>query len=228
VIKKQMIKTISFDFDGVFVLDSEAVFKKKAWDLALGKYGDSYKPFLREGNSMFGSGKSGGRTEIFRYIYKKLGEPEESLDRLVKEGSETFDKYVQDKILEAGLVPGAMEMLKSFSTKGLSLYLNSGTATNALKRSAKNLKIDRFFKGILGSTRGKTENLLFIASQENVNPEEILVVGDGDSDFKAALELGCPFVGVANKWNEWSSKNKNLTLVNNISDVTKILENLTP
>lgn len=205
--KKSMItKVISFDFDGVFVQDSDAVFKRQAWKVALAPYEGRYELFLAEGNSLYGSGKPGGRVEILRHVYQRLGEPAHTLDARVGEAAKTFDDYVQKKIREAGVVPGARELLLTLSQHGLPLYLNSGTPTSALERSAHNLTIDHFFRGILGSTQSKVDNLLFIIKQERAVPAQILVVGDGDSDVTAAREVGCPFVGIANNWNRWGSE----------------------
>lgn len=218
------MKAVVFDFDGVFVLDSDGVFKKKAWDVALRAYGDQYKPFHREGESMFGSGKPGGRVEIFRHIYGRLGVSADRLNELVTEGSRVFDEYVQGRILEAGLVPGAMDMLENLSARSLSIYLNSGTATDALKRSAVNLKIDHFFSDILGSsTKSKVDNLLYIMRREDTKPANILVIGDGDSDVKAAKEVGCPFIGVANRWNKWDKDKKTFPLITDLREIIKFL-----
>lgn len=221
---EKSMKALVFDFDGVFVLDSDGIFKKEAWGRALALYGERYKPYLDEGNSMFGFGKSGGRMEIFRYICERLGEPADRLDELVAKAGKVFDEYVQKRILEAGLVSGAMEMLESLSVQGLSLYLNSGTATDALKRSAANLKIDHFFNDILGSTKSKVDNLLSVVAREHTEPMNIVVVGDGDSDIKAAKEVGCGFIGVSNRWNKWGEDNNKpfpLPLVTDLRDIVK-------
>ena len=43
----------------------------------------------------------------------------------------------------------------------------------------------------------KVENLWLAARSFNLRPEELVHVGDGDNDRKAAREFGCPFIGVA-------------------------------
>jgi phosphoglycolate phosphatase-like HAD superfamily hydrolase len=177
---------------------------------------------------MFGWGKPGGRMEILRHVFERLGEPANTLDARVAEAAQAFDNYVQAKIFEAGMVPGAMEMLKDISKRGISMYLNSGTATAALVLSARNLQIHHFFNGILGSTKepiggSKVHNLGFMKQQELVETDEILFVGDGDSDLKAAQEFGCRFVGVSNRWNNWKKEEKSFPLVTNLQDVANYL-----
>ncbi len=218
------IKVVSFDFDGVFVLDSDAVFKKEAWGIVFEGYGEGrYRPLLDEGNRRYGSGKPGGRVEIMAYVFAGLGKPEMEIPGLVEEAAKVFDNHVQARILEAGLVSGTREALEELRRRGLSLYLNSGTATRALELSARNLNISQFFGGIFGSTRGKTDNLRTMSERESVGPQEILVVGDGDSDRVAAEEFGAPFLGVANRWNKWANTKKEFPLIDHLSQVCQFV-----
>src|SRR3989344_6295175 len=212
-------KAVAFDFDGVFVRDSDAVFKIEAWDSALAPWAGRYKPMLDEGRSIFGEGKKGGRLEILEYVFEKLGEPQEKIPALVAQAAKDFDEHVQNRIAEAGFVPGALEMLQELSKLGIALYINSGTVTTALETSTKNLTIRSFFKGILGSLKSKADNLRDITAREGIGSSAILVVGDGDSDYQAAQEAGCRFLGVANKWNKWRSGEKNFPVVTDLRDV---------
>ncbi len=220
-------KLISFDFDGVFVRDSDAVYKKEAWGIAFRDY-SGYEPFLAEGNNLYGHGKKGGRTEIMRHIFQRLGKSEEEIPVLIESTAAVFDEYVQACILKTGLVPGAREGLEAVIKLGIPLYLNSGTATGALKRSAKNLNIEHFFAAILGSTPeplggSKVENLSYFAQKERAAPQEILFIGDGETDFKAAKEFGCRFVGVANIWNKWHGTMQPFHLITSLQEIEDYL-----
>jgi phosphoglycolate phosphatase-like HAD superfamily hydrolase len=222
------VQAVSFDFDGVFVLDSDAVFKKQAWDIALAPYRGHYEAYKKEASELYGSGRKGGRVEIIQYIFEKLGEPEEHIPALVAETVRVFDEYVQTNILNAGLVPGALEMLEQLAGRDISLYLNSGTATSALVTSAQNLGIAHFFRGILGSTPepvggSKVDNLTYTANQEGVKPSSMLMVGDGGSDYNAAKEFGCRFLGVANLHNQWAEMPQDFDLVTDLRDVVNFL-----
>ena len=52
------------------------------------------------------------------------------------------------------------------------------------------------FQAIWGAPGTKVDNLTLAARSRNLLPEEVLHVGDGDNDRKAAREFGCPFIGV--------------------------------
>ena len=47
-----------------------------------------------------------------------------------------------------------------------------------------------------GSPPGKVGNLERIAQREKLSPAELVHVGDGDNDCKAAAAFGCAFVGI--------------------------------
>lgn len=217
------VRVIGFDFDGVFVLDSDAVFKKEAWARVFGAYGERYRPFLEEADSIYGSGKQGGRVEVMTHVLRRLGEPEEKIPALIETGAGLFDADVQARILAAGLVPGAHEMLEELQRQKIVMYLNSGTATKALEIAARNLKIAAFFKGIWGSTRSKLDNLRLMMEETGAHPEEFLVVGDGESDIQASREFGARFVGIANKWNRWAEVPQSFSYVTDLRDVVKFV-----
>ncbi len=221
-------KIIVFDFDGVFVLDSDAVFKKEAWSRVLQPWVGQYQVFLEEGNRLYGSGKPGGRREILRYILRNLGQSSQMISVLEEKIVQEFDKYVNEKILDAGLAEGAREMLQILFNRNIKLYLNSGTETSALGRVVQGLKINHFFSGVLGSTKdpyggSKIENLEYIAARERVKPEAVLFIGDQDSDYQAALGFKCQFVGFANRWNGWERKSVPFPVVAKLSAVPKLI-----
>lgn len=210
---------MAFDFDGVIALNGAGLHKPAAYDVVLGSYGEDYKLAQLEAETLYGSGKKGGRKEILEYVFRKMGESEEAIEAFVAKALEQFDEYVQEGILKDGLVVGVLPALKELSRRGISLYLNSGTATEALKLSARNLNIDCLFVGILGSSASKVDNLLYIAEKEGADFPEILVVGDGDSDVEAARELGCSFIGVTNCWNQWVKEEKPFPLVTDLREI---------
>lgn len=222
-------KVVVFDFDGVLVRDSDALFKKEAWDIAFSRWKGRYETFLIEANQIYGSGKSGGRLEIIQYILGKLDVSEEEIPTLTREVSEVFDKNVQSKILEANLVPGSKELLQTLKDLGIIIYINSGTTTSALCRYLSALNVEHFFSGILGSTKephggSKVDNLNYIGSKEKVDSSSILFIGDSESDYQAANKFNCHFIGISNIWNHWGEESKPFPVVTNLLDILKLKE----
>lgn len=217
-----------FDFDGVFVHDSDAIYKKEAWGRILEPWKGRYEEHFAEVAKQFGSGRRGGRREIFTMLLEKLKEPRGKNPAFVEGILEEYDAIVQKRILEAGLAPGAYEALMVLDRLRVPMYLNSGTPTDALARTATNLKIGDYFTGILGSTPApiggsKIENLRYVAKSEEVTPKQILMVGDSLTDWEAAHEYGTRFVGIVNRWNAWEEGQVPFPVITDLRDITKFL-----
>jgi len=186
-----------------------------------------YEKHLEE-ISQLCAGQSGGRIKVFNYVFEHLNEPEETISTLTEKASRVFDDYVQEKILKAGLATGTLSTLETLTNLDLKLYINSGTASPALQDIIKKLGIHHFFSGVFGSTKepiggGKVENLQYIAEQEKLGPEAIIFVGDSDSDYKAAVEFRCDFIGISNEWNGWRKDAKSFPVISKLSDIPRLI-----
>jgi hypothetical protein len=65
-----------------------------------------------------------------------------------------------------------------------------------------------------------------VLQREQVKARGLLFVGDGEHDHKAALELGCHFLGYRNEWNKWAVKQ--FPLVGSIGEVIEYVEAMSP
>lgn len=219
-----MITAIVFDFDGVIVQDSE-FFKQEAWRIVFSPYGEKAMEWFREAEEKYGGGRGGDRFDILRHIYQRLGEPAHTIPSLVKEGAATFNLYLQKRILEVGVKRSNRGALEELS-KSYALYINSATPEKELEQTVVHLKLDSVFKRVLGRPSNKVQNLRFIAKTEDVKPQNILFVGDGDRDHDAARDFGCHFLGYANDWNKWTGSDKQFPLVTNLRDVITRVETM--
>jgi phosphoglycolate phosphatase-like HAD superfamily hydrolase len=212
-------KAIVFDFDGVLVSHSE-FFKEEGWKKVFAPYASTYEPYFIEASSRFSFGKKGDRFDILRYVYERLRV--DAIEDHIATGAALFDSYVQERILNVGLAPGARDTLEILSTR-FPLYVNSGTATIALQRSVKALDIDLYFKLVLGGPASKSENMHRVASLEETLPTHLLLIGDSRGDVVAAEETGCAFIGVANEWNTWSLEKKAFTCIQALPDIVSLV-----
>ena len=152
-----------------------------------------------------------------------MGETTGEIPRLVEEGAQNFDKIVQQKIFDAGITNEDRELLELLS-KRFSVYLNSATPKEALERTVEALQLKNVIVGVLGRPNTKVENFKFVAERESAQPNEILFVGDGESDFRAAKEFGCVFVGLSNDWNTWKQEEKEFPIIHYLKEVQKYIE----
>ena len=117
---------------------------------------------------------------------------EDELDNRVRELATEYNVIVVDGAKHCKEKPGAKEVLESLSKK-YNLYLNSTTPEISLKDIVKHRKWENCFCDIFGYPNDKVSVLLEIIRKENIDPDELLVVGDGMSDMDSADKVGCRF-----------------------------------
>ncbi len=204
-----MIRVIVFDFDGVIV-DSNRL--KQESLLSIFEGSGVKEDIVREVESR----TQGTRFDILRDIFVRSGKNAEEVAALTDEYAKRFDDAVQRGIAEYGMIPGTREALAELG-RSYALYVNSMTPQAALEKTISHLGIHSFFKRIYGWPPEKTENLKNIIAAEGRDSAEVMMVGDGEGDIEAAERCGCPFVGVANDFNQW--KNKRFPLIRAIAEL---------
>lgn len=106
-------------------------------------------------------------------------------------------------IKENLLLEGSFDFLKVLFSKGVKLYLASGTDDAYVQREAAFLGIRRFFSGrvygaVDDSESSSKEEIIRKILREDIDKEGLLMVlGDGPVEIKAARDFGALAVGVA-------------------------------
>ena len=90
-----------------------------------------------------------------------------------------------------------------------------------MRETVRRLGIEEFFVGIYGMPTKKIDNLKRAAEDSGVPASEIVFIGDGDGDYKAAQAAGCRFIGLSNDWNQWAGKS--FPLIRNLGELQAIL-----
>ena len=60
----------------------------------------------------------------------------------------------------------------------------------------KNKKIDNYFKSIYGSPKSKTDHIRKIIKDQKLLKKNIIFIGDGESDLKAAFKTNIKFIQI--------------------------------
>ncbi len=182
-----MIKVVALDFDGVVI--ESADIKTEAFRAL---YSD--EPEVARQVVEYHSEHEG----VSRYIKFKHFE-EEIAGRPYTAKSEArldaeFSRLVRAGISECPFVPGAVHFLERFAPR-LPLYVVSGTPDEELAEIVVEKGIATHFKGVMGSSQPKPVRVRQVLDAENIEPDELLFVGDAMSDWRAARETGAVFVG---------------------------------
>jgi phosphoglycolate phosphatase-like HAD superfamily hydrolase len=187
---KMSIKVIVFDFDGTLIdsnlLKYDAYFKLFQLD-------EHHTRTIREVLSKI---YEQSRFVILEEIVRRLNPKDESeLSPEVNELAERYNDIVLAGAKICPQMPGAKSALKSLSRR-YRLYVSSTTPDSALKEIIRYRGWYSFFEDIFGYPHQKTATLKNIIAREMVQPTEVLVIGDGESDRISALQAGCAFVHV--------------------------------
>tara|TARA_B110000977_G_C11052239_1_gene482750 strand:+ start:574 stop:1242 length:669 start_codon:yes stop_codon:yes gene_type:complete len=181
-----------FDFDGV-IKDSVHV-KSRAF---LKIYENQEKEILRKVKNYHL--KNGGmpRFKKFKYYEQSLLNKKVSEDE-INELCSKFSFIVKDEVINSKPIPGVISFLDELLGKNKLTAINSATPLQELNDIICQCKYRKYFNKIYGSPLSKSENLLSIMNDFNINSQEIVFFGDAESDLCAAKELNIAFVGVGN------------------------------
>jgi phosphoglycolate phosphatase len=116
-------------------------------------------------------------------------------------GSRDVGSYAAEygRLCEAGVaacaeVPHATEILATLA-KLRAVYISSATPEHSLQRLVAARGWTGHVRYAFGRPGSKLEHLARILNLEQIAPREMCFVGDRRSDYRAALEAGCRFIG---------------------------------
>ncbi|MAF42800.1 MAG: haloacid dehalogenase [Parcubacteria group bacterium] len=208
------IRAIIFDFDGV-ILESMDI-KTRAFAFLFKDYPNHLQEILKL--HRFHGGMS--RFEKFDRIYRDILKEPLSQDQKVKLGKD-FSDYVYQEILKCPFVEGAFEFLEKYSEK-LPLFIVSGTPDDEIKSIIKERNLGKYFKEVLGSPLKKKALNFKILKEYNLNPKDVVFVGDSIDDYDGAKGAGIRFIGRIKEGNPFEGLNIE-SKIYNLFELEKII-----
>lgn len=128
---------------------------------------------------------------FFRNVLQMPLSPAES-----EEWGHKFESLVLEGVLKSEFIPGSLEFLQEFHSS-LPLFVASGTPEKELNGIIIQRNLNSYFRETAGSPRTKEEIVKGFLRTYDLNPSELVFVGDAMSDYQAATACGLRFVGVA-------------------------------
>ena len=177
------------DFDGV-VIESTDIKTEAFYELYL-PYGEEVAASARayhlahQGTSRF------DKFEAIARIYLQHSCDKIEQDRL----SAQFSAIVMRRILNCPFVDGAVEFLERQRRQDIPVFLFSATPHEELNDIVEKRGIASLFTAIYGTPKTKVEAGGEMIRLYELNPANVVFVGDSPSDEKAARALGTPFMG---------------------------------
>jgi phosphoglycolate phosphatase-like HAD superfamily hydrolase len=183
------LEAVVFDCDGV-ILES-ADLKSEAFRRLGGLFGPEIQGRFYE-HHLRHTGVS--RYEKFAWLYCTEFGREITAGESERLG-ELFAGYCLEAVLAAPLVPGITEALAWFESRGLPLFVASGTPQAELEAVLTNRGLAGHFRGVWGTPPAKSPLLARIIKEGCFDPGRVLMVGDGETDFQAAQDNRTLFFG---------------------------------
>ena len=182
-----MIRAIAFDFDGV--LAESVDIKTCAYVSLFEEYGENVIAKVVDYHM-----KNGGVSRFvkIRTIYDKILKKPLSEDKF-KLLSEQFSNIVVDKVVAAPWVPGAKDFLLRNQNQYF-FFIISGTPEDELREIVRRRGMSHFFNSVRGAPKDKVSLLKEVMIEYHLKPEEIVFIGDAETDWCAARETKVPFI----------------------------------
>ncbi len=181
------LRAIVFDFDGV-ILESANI-KTEAFLELYADHPDKLAAIRNYHVSQAGI----SRYIKFEHIQRNiLGLPYTEEDK--KRVSAEFERLTRERIFRCPQVPGAEALLLGLRGKVLRI-VGSGTPQAELELIVATRNMGDWFEELWGTPRLKPGILRDVMARHNLSPRQVLMVGDGMSDYDAARETGTRFLG---------------------------------
>ncbi len=182
-----MIRAVIFDFDGV-ILESAEIKTEAFREL----FGERCPEHLDAVVAYHLDNVGISRFVKFRHIYDNiLHRP--YVEELEKQLGDEFAEIVFHRVLEAPFVEGALEFLRDKSEQ-FKCFIASGTPEEELILIVEKRGLARFFKEVHGTPQKKVDILRGILARHHYERHEVVFIGDGESDLRAAGEADIPFI----------------------------------
>jgi phosphoglycolate phosphatase len=190
-----MIRAVVFDLDGTIVkfnLDFRAV-RAEVRSFLIKEGMPASVLSLNE--SIFEMLK---KAEIFM---KNNGKPPAKIEEVRRKALAIAEKHELEAAKTTSLQPGITEVLKTLKDMGLKIGICTVNSQKSAEYLLKKFGINKFFDAITArdnvkNVKPSTEHLEATLKALEVEPKEVLVVGDSVADMKCAKELGAIAVGL--------------------------------
>jgi len=182
------IKALILDFDGVLVESNDI--KTEAFRKVFAAYPEHHGRMV----DFHHANMSLSRVEKFRYFIRNClgrGDDPELLRFLL----DAFSREVRDRVAACPATPGSLDFLGEFSGV-VPLYLASVTPMEELAGILERRGLKKYFRDVFGDPPvPKREAVERVKSMERCRPEELVLIGDSEGDWRTACETGIGFLG---------------------------------
>jgi phosphoglycolate phosphatase-like HAD superfamily hydrolase len=180
------LRAVAFDFDGV-ILESGPIKQQAFLDL-FADHPELQPRILAHHRRHLGVSRYDKLAWIHRELLGRPLSPEE-----LAAAGRRYSELVLEQVLACPLVAGAEELLRALDGRLLS-FVVSATPQQELELIVARRGLSDYFRELRGAPGAKADILVDLMRRHRLEPEELVMVGDGLSDYKAARQAGVAFV----------------------------------
>ena len=181
-----VLRAVAFDFDGV-ILESGSI-KQQAFLDMFADHPELQPAVLAHHRQNLGV----SRYDKLAWMHRELLGKALSPDELAEEGRR-YSRLVLDKVLSCPLVAGAEALLDRLRDRAL-CFVVSATPQEELELIVERRGLSAWFRELHGAPAAKADVLVDLMTRHELATDELLMVGDGLSDYRAARRAGVEFV----------------------------------
>ncbi len=195
---KQPIKAIVWDLDGTLIhFKIDYLRARKTAIEILRKYGVP-KNLLTVKISILENMQSA------REFFEKEGFTKEKINQIITEVDTEISKIEYEAAINAKMINGIDQVLEFAKNKNLKQAIFTFNTQKNAKISLNKTNILHYFNIIVGrdnitNLKPHPDHLNYICKKLNVNPNELLVIGDNVRDIEAAINVGAYSIGMQTK-----------------------------
>jgi phosphoglycolate phosphatase-like HAD superfamily hydrolase len=203
-------KVVFWDFDGV-IKDSIEV-KSDAFEKIFLSFGENMTRKIRVHHEA-----NGGISRFDKLpIYLKLV-GETPSNKIIREYADRFSISVKQKVIESKWVNGVLDHLKDNHNKK-QFFLVTATPQKEIEEILCQLKIENYFKKVVGSPTAKKDAIKALLKQYSISPEKAIMIGDSISDYDAAKANNMAFLLRKTRFNKELQEGLNCQMINDFHD----------
>ena len=143
-----------------------------------------------------------------------------------REVVEEFESIKEKGILTHSIFPESIPVFKHLRDRRIKIFLCSSTRQQIVDQYVKVHRIDRFLDGFLGhkGSLGKGEQIDLFIKKYQLDPEEVLFVGDSLKDLDYVRHRAIAFVGISRIFGKEDFQQIGAPSVGSLSDLVRLLD----
>ena len=141
-------------------------------------------------------------------LIEKYTGKSESVDFYIKDYGAIFNGEIEKRVdgfdedCEQYVISGVRELLDFLESKSVLNYVVTGSCDKAVSRELNKLEMSKYFEKVYGANvrtvgNHKQEAIKKIMADHQLKEGEVLIVGDGSTEMRAAQKLNLPSLGIA-------------------------------